>query len=60
MKGGRYVITTHRHLPGVGLSKAGEWGGRRYCDDAAAERAAEADAGGHPMAISREHFKHRK
>ncbi len=54
MKGGRYLITRHRHLPGVGLAKRGQWGGRRFEDDASAEAAARADADGGPIQIERE------
>lgn len=50
----RYIITTHAHLPGVGLSKPGHWGGMRHPDDAAAARAAEDDAKGKPFTIERE------
>lgn len=53
----RYIITTHRHLDGVGLSKPGHWGGARYPDDAAAERAARADARGAAIVIDRETVK---
>lgn len=50
----RYIITTHAHMDGVGLSKPGHWGGIRYPDDAAASAAAEEDAKGKPLKIERE------
>jgi len=50
----RFTITTHRRLPGVGLSLAGNWGNVRYADDAAAERAAKDHAGKTPHIIQRE------
>jgi len=49
----RYLITTHPHLPGVGLSKPGSWGNLRFADDAAASEAARSDAGSGPIAIER-------
>lgn len=48
-----YHITTHRHLEGVGLAKAGHWGGKRYPDDASAVRAIRDDAAGQPFSIER-------
>ncbi len=42
----RYVITRHVGLEGVALAKRGHWGGRRFDDEAAAERAAREDAKG--------------
>lgn len=49
-----YIITTHSHLPGVGLSKPGHWGGLRHADDASAAEAARIDANGKPHDIRRE------
>lgn len=51
-----YVVTTHAHLPGVGLMKRGHWGGLRYDDDATAVAAIEADAKGAPYTIKRQKF----
>lgn len=52
-----YLITTHQHLPGVGLAKSGSWGGMRHESDAAAVAAAERDASGKPFDIRRETAK---
>lgn len=49
-----YMITKHARLEGVGLSKAGHWGGKRYPDPETAEAAAKADAGDKPYTIDRE------
>lgn len=49
---GRYVITIHPQLEGVGLSKPGHWCNLRYPSEGAALIAAEADAGG-PVQIER-------
>lgn len=46
-----YHITTHAHLPGVGLAKDGNWGGIRFPDEASAAKAAEYDAGGKSFTI---------
>lgn len=48
-----YTITTHSHLAGVGLSKAGFWGGIRHASDAEAAEAARIDAGASPYTIER-------
>ena len=55
----RYIITTHSHMDGVGLSKSGHWGGFRYPDDAAASAAAETDAKGKPFKIDRQTVRKR-
>lgn len=49
----RYVITTHRRLDGVRLSKRGNWGNIPFPDDEAAATAARADAGGGAIEIER-------
>jgi hypothetical protein len=46
-----YIITTHRGLAGVRLSKAGEWGNVPYPDEQAAREAARKHAGNRPVAI---------
>ena len=53
----RYIVTTHRHLEGVGLSRPGHWGGCRYPNDAEAETAARKDARGAAIVIDRETVK---
>lgn len=50
----QYFITRHRRLPGVGLAKAGNWGGERFPDDASATAFARADAAGQPFVIDRQ------
>jgi hypothetical protein len=50
----RYIVTVHRRLDGVALSKPGHWGGRRFTDEAAAESYARADAGKLGAQIERE------
>lgn len=50
----RYTITRHPSLAGVGLSKAGHWGGVRFATDAEAEAFAIADAGRRPYNVQRE------
>lgn len=40
----RYMITTHRHLPGVRLSKSGHWLNEPFPNDAQAEAFAVLDA----------------
>lgn len=54
-----YLITTHPHLPGVGLSRPGRWGNLRHADDASAAEAARIDANGKPYDIRRETAKGR-
>lgn len=49
----RFVITTHPHLAGVGLSRAGHYGNVRYADDASASEAARAEVGSAPIIIDR-------
>lgn len=49
----RYTITTHRHLPGVRLSKAGHWLNEPFPNDAQAEAFAVIDARGHAFTIER-------
>jgi hypothetical protein len=49
----RYVITTHTHLAGVGLSRPGHWGNLRFPDDAAAVAAARQDAAPSPCSFER-------
>ena len=53
----RYILTTHRRLPGVALARAGQWGGRRFQSASAAEDAARADAKGEPHFFDRETFQ---
>lgn len=55
----RYIITTNPRLDGVGLSKCGHWGGKRFPDDASAIAAAILDAGSRPCSIERETAKKR-
>lgn len=50
----RYTITRHRRLEGVGLSKSGHWGGKRYPSDEAAVAALQLDAGAARYTIERE------
>jgi hypothetical protein len=50
----KYVITTHAHMPGVGLRRCGDWGGIRFTDDASAEAFARSDAKGKPFTIERQ------
>lgn len=40
----RYTITTHRHLPGVRLSKSGHWVNEPFPNDTQAETFAALDA----------------
>lgn len=49
----RYIITTHRHLPGVRLSKFGHWGNQPFNDDGEAAAFAARDADGKPFTIER-------
>lgn len=51
----RYWITTHRHLPGVRLSKPGHWLNEPFPNDAQAEAFAAIDAAraGRPFTIER-------
>lgn len=51
----RYLITTHRHLPGVRLSKLGHWVNEPFPDDSQAEAFAVLDAVGHSFTIERKH-----
>ena len=52
-----YLITTHTRLPGVRLSKSGEWGNMPHPDEASAREAARIDARGQRHAV--EHIHHR-
>lgn len=48
-----YVITSHRRLEGVRLSKPGHWGNVYYPDEDAARAAARAHAGTDQLTFER-------
>jgi hypothetical protein len=52
----RYVITSHRHLTGVRLSRLGDWGNLPFGNESAARAHAKADASGRAFTIERKHF----
>jgi hypothetical protein len=57
----RYIITTHRHLPGVRLSKCGHWLNEPFPNATQAETFAAIDASRErrPFTIEHEHVTKR-